>query len=112
MTLSQCQRIIDNDFLGEHKKDGSQTDYSNYKDEIQAHLWRLKDTLIEQQFLKQVELRDKTLELSKELLEAIEFKNKLLDIMREFDLLILESKEENLLEMLKQIRAIIKESLK
>ena len=90
MTLSQCQRIIDNDFLGEHKK----------------------DALIEQQFLKQVELRDKTLELSKELLEAIEFKNKLLDIMREFDLLILESKEENLLEMLKQIRAIIKESLK
>lgn len=43
MTEEQCIRIIENNYLGEHDKKGKQTDYHDYKDEINAHLWSLQD---------------------------------------------------------------------
>lgn len=53
MTLSQCKSIIDNDFLGEHRKDGSQTDYFDYKEEIQSHVWDLQAKAFEKMHAEQ-----------------------------------------------------------
>lgn len=47
MTLSQCKRIIDAGFVGEHKNSGKQTDYHDYRDEILAHYWNLSDKAIQ-----------------------------------------------------------------
>ena len=43
MTLAQCKRIIDADFVGEHDKKGKQFDYSDYKNEILSQFWALSD---------------------------------------------------------------------
>lgn len=43
MTMSQCKRIIDADFVGEHDRKGKQVDYVDYRQEILAHYWSLKD---------------------------------------------------------------------
>lgn len=43
MTLAQCKRIIDADFVGEHDRKGKQVDYSDFKNEILSHFWALSD---------------------------------------------------------------------
>jgi hypothetical protein len=43
MTLAQCKRIIDADFVGEHDKRGKQVDYSDYRNEILSQFWALSD---------------------------------------------------------------------
>lgn len=46
MTLNQCRRIIDNNYLGKHDRRGKQTDYHDYRDEILQHYWNLSDRAI------------------------------------------------------------------
>lgn len=43
MTMSQCKRIIDADFVGEHDRKGKQVDYSDFKNEILGQFWALSD---------------------------------------------------------------------
>lgn len=46
MTLAQCKRIIESDFVSEHKVNGSQVDYFDYKNEILKQYWALSDKSI------------------------------------------------------------------
>lgn len=43
MSESQCIRIIANGYLGEHDRNGKQTDYADYKHDIDKQLWSLQD---------------------------------------------------------------------
>lgn len=56
MTMSQCKRIIDAGFVGEHRADGSQTDYVDYQDEILAHYHEMLDSRFSQYVMDQYEM--------------------------------------------------------
>lgn len=55
MTMSQCKRIIEAGFVGEHRRDGSQVDYCDYQDEILAHYWEMKDSSLSEYIIQQYE---------------------------------------------------------
>ena len=43
LTLKQLTNIIENDFVGKHDRYGRQVDYHDYRNEILARYWELKD---------------------------------------------------------------------
>jgi len=53
MTISQCKRIIEAGFVGEHRFDGSQTDYVDYQDEILAHYHEMLDSRFSEYVMNQ-----------------------------------------------------------
>lgn len=56
MTMSQCKRIIDAGFVGEHDRNGNQVDYADYAQEIQEHYWELRDSRFSQYVMNQYEM--------------------------------------------------------
>lgn len=41
LTLDQCKRIIDNNYLGECRKNGKQTDYGDHIPDIDNQYWSI-----------------------------------------------------------------------
>lgn len=66
MTLDQCKRIIDADFVGEHSKSGRQVDYHDYRDEIIQHYWKLSDkAILERSRCPRIDQFDITVEVNR-----------------------------------------------
>ena len=71
MTLNQCKRIIDADFVGEHSRTGKQVDYADYRDKILQHYWRLSDkAILERSKYPRIEFNDYQLDITVEVNRA------------------------------------------
>lgn len=54
MTRKQINRIIANNWLGEHDKQGKQVDYHDYKDQMMQRLWDLEQRAFDSKINEQL----------------------------------------------------------